>query len=379
MADWDVVSETPIGAPPAPQKPAPGLTVEAAPPPPSAPAETGGNPVEVKSNNFAGMRIPGATSAGGPASNPSGWAHFATPEDGLKGISYQLDRYAQGKTTGKPITTLRGIVSTWAPPSENDTGGLIARAVKVTGFGPDQPLDVSDPKVKAKLIEAMIRGEQGGKLPVSTDLIVKVAGAPSDSSWSVTQNGKWRVSPDSIASAQGKPNSNLVWMSPDDYLAMTPETAAPRRHSLRKMLEQGDEIQDIPTLDVETKGERAKITDQDGRQRALVAKEEGVDLIPVSIQGISGQAPAWIEGMRGTIRPFNFTPVPKVEKPPPTPLDKSQFPYDQPGVTYGNILPFAKDDKSGRIDFALPEMIRSIVRGAISGGERATGTGQTVE
>ncbi len=138
---------------------------------------TGGN-WETRNNNFAGMRKPGVYA--GP--NAGGFQSFATPEEGLSKISWQLDRYADGKTTGEPLTTLRQIVSTWAPPAtpqnprENNTPLLLQRASQVTGFAPDQPLNVKDPAVKAKLIEAMIRGEQGGKLPVDQALIAKVAG-----------------------------------------------------------------------------------------------------------------------------------------------------------------------------------------------------------
>src|SRR6266849_5069567 len=49
------------------------------------------------------------------------------------------------------------------------------------------------------------------------------------------------------------------------------------------------------------------------------------------------------------------------------------FPYDKPGTTYGNILPFSKDEKTGEVSFAAPEMIRSPARGMISMGARATG------
>lgn len=128
---------------------------------------------EVRNNNFGGLRKVGVPAAG---PNAGGFQSFATPEEGVSAISHQLDRYASGATTGKPLTTIRQIVSTWAPPSENDTNALIARAEKVTGFGADQQLDVADPATKAKLIEATIRNEQGGKLPVDPAVISKVAG-----------------------------------------------------------------------------------------------------------------------------------------------------------------------------------------------------------
>ncbi|HEX3861476.1 MAG TPA: hypothetical protein VHY35_07265 [Stellaceae bacterium] len=72
---------------------------------------------------------------------------------------------------------MRQIVSTWAPSTQNPTETLIARAAKITGFAPDQALNVSDPATKAKLIEATIRNEQGGRLPVDPGIIAKVAGA----------------------------------------------------------------------------------------------------------------------------------------------------------------------------------------------------------
>jgi hypothetical protein len=147
----------------------------------------GGGNWEVRNNNFAGMRRPGVPAAGGPMTNPSGWQSFDTPEAGIQGIANQLDRYASGATTGSPLTTIRQIVSTWAPPSENPTAQLIARASQVVGVSPDQPLDLSNPAVKGKLVEAMIRGEQGGNLPIDQSVITRAlsggggpaAGAPA--------------------------------------------------------------------------------------------------------------------------------------------------------------------------------------------------------
>lgn len=124
----------------------------------------GGSNWEIEHNNFAGMRNPNVPAAGGPKTNPSGWQTFDTPAAGVQAIGNQLDRYYAGKTTGQPLTTLRQMVSTWAPPSENDTGALVARASAVTGLAPDAPVDMSNPAVRAKVTEAFIRNEQGGNL-----------------------------------------------------------------------------------------------------------------------------------------------------------------------------------------------------------------------
>lgn len=129
---------------------------------------------ETQHNNFGGMRKVGVPAAG---PNAGGFQEFDTPEAGVAAISHQLDRYASGATTGKSLTTIRQIVSTWAPASENPTAALIARASKIVGVDPDAQLNLADPDVKAKLIEATIRNEQGGKLPVNPAIITAVAGA----------------------------------------------------------------------------------------------------------------------------------------------------------------------------------------------------------
>jgi hypothetical protein len=143
-----------------------GLLGDIAPPLPIGDGLGGGSNWEVVHNNFAGMRNPRVKAAGGPEANPAGWQQFSSPQQGIQAISHQLDRYASGATTGSPLTTLNQIISTWAPSSDNNaTGPLIDRARTVMGgVDPDQPLDFTDPGIKARLVEAMIRNEQGGNL-----------------------------------------------------------------------------------------------------------------------------------------------------------------------------------------------------------------------
>ncbi|HEX3982164.1 MAG TPA: hypothetical protein VHX12_00580, partial [Acidisoma sp.] len=131
---------------------------------PTGPIDAGPGNWEVQHNNFAGMRRTDVPAAG---PNQGGFQSFATPAAGVAAIEHQLDRYYQGKTTHSPLTTLRSMISEWAPPNENDTAALIARAVRVVGVGADQALNWSDPATRAKVIEAFIRNEQGGKLPAA--------------------------------------------------------------------------------------------------------------------------------------------------------------------------------------------------------------------
>lgn len=54
------------------------------------------------------------------------------------------------------------------------------------------------------------------------------------------------------------------------------------------------------------------------------------------------------------------------------------FPYDKPGTQYGDILPVARDMKTGNLSLAAPEAIRSPMRGAIEFGKSLTGHGQPI-
>lgn len=54
------------------------------------------------------------------------------------------------------------------------------------------------------------------------------------------------------------------------------------------------------------------------------------------------------------------------------------FPYDAPNTEYGEILPFARNTKTGETSFAAPEIIRSPLRGMISRGKDLSGSGKPV-
>lgn len=121
------------------------------------PSATSGN-WEVLHNNFAGIRRAGIVA--GP--NQGGFESYATPEEGVQRIARLLQTYQDQHG----LNTLRGIINRWAPPNENDTSSLISRAAQITGFSPDQPLNLHDAATLGLIVQAMIRGEQGGSLPV---------------------------------------------------------------------------------------------------------------------------------------------------------------------------------------------------------------------
>ena len=85
------------------------------------------------------------------------FAQFDTPEFGIRALAVLLRNYE--KKYG--INTIRGIISRYAPSNENDTNSY-SRAVAVsTGYGEDQPLDLSSDVLITNIIKAIIKHENG--------------------------------------------------------------------------------------------------------------------------------------------------------------------------------------------------------------------------
>lgn len=107
-----------------------------------------------------------------------GFRFFESAMEGWEAMKKQLMRYFTGKTTGKALQTISDIVSTWAPPSENDTGKYIADISKWMGVDPKAVLNLNNPQVMTSLMQSMARKEGYGNW--NSPLAYKAAGgAPS--------------------------------------------------------------------------------------------------------------------------------------------------------------------------------------------------------
>lgn len=91
-----------------------------------------------------------------------GFSGYATEQEGWDAMSNQLMRYFNGQTTGKKLRTVSDIISTWAPPLENDTASYIKQVAGFVGVGENQELNLADPNVMAKLRTAMAKHEGFG-------------------------------------------------------------------------------------------------------------------------------------------------------------------------------------------------------------------------
>ena len=94
---------------------------------------------------------------------PVGGTGFVQPqsfEEGIKGIDENLKAY--GSKHG--INTLRGVISRWAPPSDNnDTETYIKNVSQKTGIKPDEKIDLSNPVIRHILSGPIILQEKGLK------------------------------------------------------------------------------------------------------------------------------------------------------------------------------------------------------------------------
>ena len=129
---------------------------------PAAPT-TGG----VNANNFGNVRPVGAS---------TGFQQPKTPEEGLQILDNNLKAYGD-----KGINTLAGVISRWAPPSENDTQALIKAAAQRLIIDPNQPIDLKNPAVRQAVGTAIMIQEKGKGLFTGAPAAAAPAPLPNES------------------------------------------------------------------------------------------------------------------------------------------------------------------------------------------------------
>lgn len=112
---------------------------------------TGNTPIGVRQNNPGNLRSwEGVPSQGG-------FANFGTAQEGLSAMAANLVTY-YSKYGAKSVNA---IAEKWAPRSENDTAGYAAAISGRLGVKGGDQLNLKDPAVLAKVMDAMIKQEQG--------------------------------------------------------------------------------------------------------------------------------------------------------------------------------------------------------------------------
>ena len=91
-----------------------------------------------------------------PSRDPA-FKQFESMPWGYRAIFVLLDTYR----IRHGLDTIRGMISRWAPPSENRTEAYIRAVAADTGIDPDEPLDTLDPATMIPLAAAISRVENG--------------------------------------------------------------------------------------------------------------------------------------------------------------------------------------------------------------------------
>src|SRR3990167_450300 len=114
------------------------------------------NPLNIEAGPFA-SKIPGYVGTDGR------FAKFKSPQDGVVAADKLLTNYgAQG------IDTVEKVIARWAPAHENNVQAYAGFVSKKLGISPSDPIDLSDPALRATIIGAMATFENGrpiGKAP----------------------------------------------------------------------------------------------------------------------------------------------------------------------------------------------------------------------
>lgn len=96
----------------------------------------------------------------GMASDQSGDPRFIVFDDAPWGIR-AIVRVLRSYRDKYGLTTVKGIISRWAPPVENDTDAYYNTVAKKLGVDPEAEIDIDDLDTLRGLIKAIIRHENG--------------------------------------------------------------------------------------------------------------------------------------------------------------------------------------------------------------------------
>lgn len=87
------------------------------------------------------------------------FCQFKSAEYGIRAMIVILRNYK----IKHGLNTIRGIISRWAPSSENNTDAYISSVSKQTGIDADKVIDVTDSRIMTRLLEAIITHENGSQ------------------------------------------------------------------------------------------------------------------------------------------------------------------------------------------------------------------------
>ena len=244
------------------------------------------------------------------------WKTRGYSDAGAAGIADNMMRESQGdpKAEGDDKTSL-GLFQHHA--ERKAALEAYAKEHKADPTDPDVQIDFADQELKTKfpkLRETLMSTDDRAH---AEDQFKRVFERPASVMWdsgATVGTDRYRYSDYAMGEHNKRRNTDLVYMAPQDYLDLSPDLeaepfASPSGRALKKSVGAGDEIESVPSLDVKVSGPTGTVTAQDGRHRALLAQEEGIDAIPVAINRKGQGQPTELVGMGDRVLPHDFTPA----------------------------------------------------------------------
>lgn len=113
-------------------------------------------PIGIRQNNPGNIRINPRDKwqESLPGERGDEFVRFKSPQFGVRAMAKILIKYDQ-----RGINTIREVISTWAPPTENDTDSYVDDVAGRMGMDPDEWIDLDSFEVALPLVNAIIAHE----------------------------------------------------------------------------------------------------------------------------------------------------------------------------------------------------------------------------
>lgn len=142
-------------------------------------------PIGIRQNNPGNLRT-----------GPNGsFGTYSTAAEGLQALGRQLNLYATGRSRaagGRQLQSVQDIISTYAPPSENNTAAYIADVAKAMGVSPTARLDLGDTDTMALLMRSIVKHENGQN-PYSNSQYRAAAGQVLGAAPNIAQTNNYTI------------------------------------------------------------------------------------------------------------------------------------------------------------------------------------------
>lgn len=261
------------------------------------------------------------------------WQARGYPKPSAMGMADNLMRESGGDPTAiGDHGTSRGLFQ--EHDSRKDELEAYAKKQGKSPDNPDVQFDFADQEIKTKFPTLYKQLMAGTDRSGAEDSFKRIFERPASIMWDKSPSlasDKYRFSDYAMKEHDGRKNTDVVFMSPADYLDLSPELdgkpfSNASGRALKASVGRGEPVESVPTLDMQVDGNTGTVTDQDGRHRALLAQQEGVDAIPVAIRQKGQGTPTEIQGMSGAILPNDFRKAADVPKAAPRPAANAANP-----------------------------------------------------